>query len=100
MNQKLNALEYRIGTLEAYLDCEPNAPADDSPCTIHELIADEMTGVTADAYSRIDAVSGRLSIWEQWAAKQEKRIDDTLNYVAERIEALEKQNALLNRQAH
>ena len=106
--ERMNALEYRIGTLEAYLDYDPNAPADDEwPCTIHELIADEMTGVTTDAYSRIDAVSERLAIWEQWAAKQEKRIDDTLNYVAEqaesaaaRIEALEQQNALLNRQAH
>ena len=55
---------------------------------IHELIAEGMTGVTADAYSRIDAVSERLSIWEQWAAKQEKRIDDTLNFCQESAAAL------------
>jgi hypothetical protein len=88
--ERMNAIEYRIGTLEAYLDLEPNAPADDEwPCTIHELIADEMTGVTVDCEKRIDAVSERLAIWEQWAAKQEKRIDDTLDYVAERTAGLE-----------
>ena len=136
LDMRLKLLEYRQNGFDARLNVE--IPAD---------IAEGMTGVTADAYSRIDAVSERLAIWEQWAAKQEKRIDDTLEYVAERtegattqcnesaaalvtvavaamdkradvickradlmfeamqmmtarIEALEQQNALLNRQAH
>ena len=136
LDMRLKLLEYRQNGFDARLNVE--IPAD---------IAEGMTGVTADAYSRIDAVSERLAIWEQWAAKQEKRIDDTLDYVAERtegattqfnesaaamvtvavaamdkradvickrtdkmfelmqmmtarIETLEQQNALLNRQAH
>jgi hypothetical protein len=151
INNRLTTLELKLQGIEAWADiawpCSLGSEAYEATNSIHELIADGMTGVTADAYSRIDAVSERLAIWEQWAAKQEKRIDDTLDYVAERtegattqcnesaaalvtvavaamdkradaicnradkmvevmqmmtarIEALEQQNALLNRQAH
>ena len=35
------SLEYRIETLEAFLDFDPTAPADDSlPATIYELVQD------------------------------------------------------------
>lgn len=57
MNQQIGALEYRIGTLEAFLDFDPKAPADDvSPCTLFERIADELTGVTTHCEARIDAL--------------------------------------------
>ena len=115
-NPQMNDLEYRIGTLEAYLDLEPNAPADDEwPCTIHELIADEMTGVTADMHKNVE---GAISHCRESAAAlvtvlgeaADKRMDvickradlmfEVMQMMTARIEALEQQNALLNRQAH
>ena len=86
---RINALECRIGTLEAFLDFDPQAPADDAlPDCVHDLIAEGMTGVTRHAESRIESLSERLAIWEQWAAKQEKRIDDTLHFCDESAVAL------------
>lgn len=62
---------------------------------LHELesvvsfIADTLPQIKA-LESRIESLSERLAIWEQWAAKQEKRIDDALEeYVAEQTEGLE-----------
>ena len=149
-DSRLTGLEERLTAVQTWADIhyQPNEKGHYviNNC-IHDLIAEGMTGVTRDASSRIDAVSERLAIWEQWAAKQEKRIDDALDYVAERtegattqcnqsavalvtvaveamdtrmdaicrrndlmveamqmmtarIESLEQQNALLNRQAH
>ncbi len=56
-NFSLEAIEYRIGTLEAFLDFDPNAPADDDwPDSIHNLIAEEMTGVTAHCMESAEAL--------------------------------------------
>lgn len=116
MNQKLNTLEYRIGTLEAYLDLEPNAPTDDEwPCTIHELIAEEMTGVTADMHKHIEGAitqcnQSAVALVTVLGEAADKRMDvickradlmfEVMQMMTARIEALEQQNALLNRQAH
>ena len=42
-----HSLPYRMDTIEAFLDFAPQAPAsDDWPDSIHDLIAEGMTGVT------------------------------------------------------
>ena len=85
---RLTAIEERLSALEDWADIE-YAPVDGNPpdC-IHDLIAEGMTEVTSHAESRIESLSERLAIWEQWAAKQEKRIDDTLNFCQESAAAL------------
>jgi hypothetical protein len=97
----LNNLEYRLGTLEAFLDFDPNAPADnESPDSIHELIAEGMTGVTthcmehAAALVTVEAaaVDNRIDA----IAKQAELMTNLLNSVKAlvlnidaRLEALE-----------
>ena len=93
-----------IGSLHRHLAAEQPDWWQQVVSQLHSrLIADGMTGVTAHCEARVNAlllenqalqarietVSERLAIWEQWAAKQEKRIDDALDYVAERTGALE-----------
>ncbi len=76
---KIDALEYRIGTLEAFLDFDPNAPADDEwPDSIHNLVADGMTGVTQHCEARIDRLTWRIDA-----------IQDLLLKLVDRLEALE-----------
>lgn len=49
-----NGLAYRLETLEAFLDFDPKAPASDAfPDDIHGLIAEGMTGVTADMHEHV-----------------------------------------------
>lgn len=50
---------------------------------------DTLQDVVLNLPARIDALSERLTIWEQWAAKQEKRIDDAMEYVAKRTAGIE-----------
>ena len=71
LDMRLKLLEYRLNGIDARLNVE--IPTD---------IAEGMTGVTTDAYSRIDALLAEIQA------------------LRARIEALEQQNALLNRQAH
>lgn len=86
---RLTALEERLAALEDWTDIDFTAPANNgTPDCIHNLIAEGMTGVTRHAESRIESLSERLAIWEQWAAKQEKRIDDTLHFCDESAVAL------------
>lgn len=73
----LKALEYRIGTIEAFLTFDPNAPASsDSPDTIHDLlresvectmsveIAEAMTGVTLFLLDHVARLEQRLVAME------------------------------------
>ena len=49
-----HSLPYRLETLEAFLDFDPQAPASDAlPDDIHQLIAEGMTGVTADMHEHV-----------------------------------------------
>ena len=60
---KIDALEYRIGTLEAFLDFDFTAPANNgSPDCIHDLIADGMTGVTVDCEILIAGLMAEIQV--------------------------------------
>lgn len=100
-NFSLEAIEYRIGTLEAFLDFDRNAPADDDwPDSIHNLIAEGISGVTthcmehAAALVTVEAaaVDNRIDA----IAKQAELLANLLNSVKAlvlnidaRLEALE-----------
>ena len=63
--KNVNDLEYRIGTLEAFLDFDPKAPANEwEPLCIHDLIADAITDVTLDCGNQIAALQARLESLE------------------------------------
>lgn len=54
LESEQNSLAYRLDTLEAFLDFDPQAPASDAlPDDIHQLIAEGMTGVTADMHEHV-----------------------------------------------
>ena len=91
IKRRLLALENQVAAITDWADIR-HLPNETDECVthncIHDLIAEGMTGVTRHAESRIESLSERLAIWEQWAANQEKRIDDTLSFCQESAAAL------------
>lgn len=96
LESKQNGLAYRLETLEAFLDFDQKAPAsDDWPDSIHDLIAEGMTGVTAHCMEsaealvtvlgnatdkRIDAVCKRADVLQELVFNLKARLDALENH--------------------
>ena len=89
---RFDLLEYKQNGFEARLDAMNDAIADtvnylDTRLNeVNDAIADTVNYADSrinKLEARLDALSERLAIWEQWAANQEKRVDDALEFVAE-----------------
>ena len=71
-----NGLAYRIETLEAFLDFDPQAPASDAlPDDIHQLIAEGMTGVTTDMHTHLERLTRRIDDLQDLLLKAVLKVD-------------------------